>query len=242
MRHIFLAAGKSSRIYKKIKKNKCLIEINKKPLLLVLINELQKINITNISVVTGFKSSNLKNALKNLPNIDFIFNKKYKSTEMLSSLILALKRYDTDLLISYSDIIFNSSIITKVINLNEKNITIPILSNWKKIWKIRKKNLLEDGETLRINKGGFLNEIGNNINRLQDVKYQFMGIIYIPKKFRKKILLEYNKVSYNKKLHTTQFLNMLLKKKYKINTVKIKNGWYEFDDYEDYKNYKRYYI
>ena len=126
MRHIFLVAGKSSRIYKKIKKNKCLIEINNKPLLLVLINELQKINITNISVVTGFKSSNLKSALKNLPNIDFIFNKKYKSTEMLSSLILALKRYDTDLLISYSDIIFNSSIITKVINLNKKNITIPI--------------------------------------------------------------------------------------------------------------------
>ena len=50
MRHVFLAAGKSNRIYKKIKKNKCLLSINNKPLIIKLIDELLKINIKNISV------------------------------------------------------------------------------------------------------------------------------------------------------------------------------------------------
>ena len=160
---------------------------------------------------------------------------------MLYSLILALRRYNTDIIISYSDILFNSSIIKKIINLKKKNITIPILINWKKIWKIRNKDPLKDGETLKINKKGLLNEIGDNIKNLKDIKFQFMGIVYIPKKFRKKVIAEYEIVSKNKKLHTSQFLNILIKKKYVINTVKINDGWYEFDDYEDYLNYKRNY-
>ena len=39
MNFIFLAAGKSKRIFKKIKKNKCLIEINNQTLIEKLIDQ-----------------------------------------------------------------------------------------------------------------------------------------------------------------------------------------------------------
>ena len=42
-------------------------------------------------------------------------------------------------------------------------------------------------------------------------KYQFMGIVYIPKGLKKKILDKYDKVKNNKKLHTTNFLDYLIK-------------------------------
>ena len=74
--------------------------------------------------------------MKDQKNIDYIFNKKYNSTEMLYSLILGLKKYDTDIIISYTDILFNKEIIKKIIKNRTKNITLPILKNWKRINKL----------------------------------------------------------------------------------------------------------
>ena len=238
MRFIFLAAGVGKRIYKKIGKNKCLIEVDNKPLIIKLIQEVENAGINKISVVVGFRSLQLKKEIKKFKKVKFIYNKKFRSQEMLYSLILALKRYDSDVIISYSDILFNKEIIKKVIK-NKKNITIPILKNWKKIWRIRNKNPFIDGETLEIDRKKNLQGIGEKIKILEKTKYQYMGIIFIPKNMRKKFINEYSYLTKNKKLHVTQFLNLLIKKNIIINTNLIKKGWYEFDDYEDYKNYKK---
>ena len=120
MRIIFLAAGKSNRIFKKIKKNKCLININRKPLIKFLIDQIEKTKIKKISIITGFRAKILEKKLKNIKNIDFLFNKKFNSREMLYSLILGLKNYDEDILISYSDILFNSKIINTLLKKNLK--------------------------------------------------------------------------------------------------------------------------
>jgi len=241
MRVIFLAAGKSKRIFKKIKKNKCLIKINNKPLIKHLISEVKKAGINKISIVTGFRSSFLKKELKDQKNIDYIFNQKYNSTEMLHSLILGLKKYNTDIIISYSDILFDRKIIKKLINNYNRNVTIPILKNWKEIWKIRNMNPIEDAETLFINRKKYLKSIGDKIINLDKIKYQYMGLILIPKNQRIKVLNAYEKIKNDKKMHATNFLNYLIKKKFFINSVIINKGWYEFDNYEDYRNYKKKY-
>ena len=241
MRVIFLAAGKSKRIFKKIKKNKCLIKINNKPLIKHLISEVKRAGINKISIVTGFRSSFLKKELKDQKNIDYIFNQKYNSTEMLHSLILGLKKYNTDIIISYSDILFDRKIIKKLINNYNRNVTIPILKNWKEIWKIRNMNPIEDAETLFINRKKYLKSIGDKIINLDKIKYQYMGLIFIPKEKREKVLSLYKLISRNKKMHATGFLNFLVKKKNLIKTVVVDKGWYEFDDFEDLINYKKNY-
>ena len=80
-------------------------------------------------------------------------------------------------------------------------------------------------------------EIGNKIKKLKDIKYQYMGIIFIPKSKIKDIIKIYENLDNKRTIHLTTFLNLLLKKRLIINTLKISKGWYEFDDYEDYKNY-----
>ena len=53
---IILAAGKSNRIYKKIKKNKCLIKIKNKSLIQKIIDDAKKKKfISEIRIVVGFK-------------------------------------------------------------------------------------------------------------------------------------------------------------------------------------------
>jgi len=241
MKIVFLAAGKGQRIFKKINKNKCLLEIKKKTLIENSINEILKTKIRDIVVVLGFQPNQIKNKLKNYKNIKFILNKKYNSREMLYSLIFALRKYNSDIIFVYTDIMFSYKTINKIIKSDKKNITIPILSNWKKIWKIRNKNPYNDAESLFTNHLMQLTSIGHKIKKLREVKHQFMGITFIPKSQRKKVLNFHDKVKVKNSLHLTTFLNKLAKKNFKISCIKTSDKWYEFDDYSDYLNYKKYY-
>ena len=63
MKLVILAAGRSSRIFDKIKKNKCLIDINGEPLIHNTIKKIiktRRINEEDIYIVTGFKSELIK--------------------------------------------------------------------------------------------------------------------------------------------------------------------------------------
>lgn len=241
MKVVFLAAGKSKRIFKKIGKNKCLIEIEKKTLIEKSINEIYKTNIKDIIIVLGFKHQLIKKSLNKFKNLKFIVNKKYNSREMLYSLIFALRKYNSDIIFIYTDIIFSHKIINKIIDSKKKYITMPILSNWKNIWKIRKKNVYSDAETLETNSLFYLKSIGEKITNLKNIKYQFMGILFIPKLKRKNILNFYKNLKNKNKLHLTSFLHMLVKRNNKIFCIKTDDKWYEFDDYSDFLNYKKYY-
>ena len=63
MKLILLAAGKSSRIFTKIKTNKCLIKINNKTLIKHIIDNAKNSGIKNIDIVTGFKPYNIRTSL-----------------------------------------------------------------------------------------------------------------------------------------------------------------------------------
>ena len=239
MKLLLLAAGKSERIYKKIKKNKCLIRYNNTSLLEKIISESNLENIYDINIVIGFKKSLIKKKLKKL-NINYIENNFYKSTDMLYSLYLGLKNLDGDVIISYSDIIFSRKIFSNIRRISKnKEIIIPFNSRWKRTWKIRKKNIFDDCETLDFNKNFKLTEIGNKIDDAKKVKGQYMGIIYISKK-KVPLIIKYLKqhLKKNKTTHITYFLNSI-KDKINIYCMKTSTFWYEIDDFEDYKNLKK---
>ena len=238
MNIVFLAAGKSSRIYKELGKPKCLLKINNHSIIKNLIKNLSGLKIKRINVVVGFKSEQIKKELKEFKKINFIYNRYYNSREMLYSLISALKKIDDDIIFSYTDIIYNKSIIHKLLT-KKKDIHLPILKNWKDVWKKRNKEIKLDAEDLKIDKNSNLKSIGEKIYDLSKVKYQFMGILMINRENRKKILNLYEVIKKNKKLHLTGFLNFIIKKKIKIKCTKYDGKWYEFDDIEDYLNYKK---
>tara|TARA_B100000787_G_scaffold169685_1_gene161710 strand:- start:598 stop:1356 length:759 start_codon:yes stop_codon:yes gene_type:complete len=235
MRVIFLAAGKGERIFKHFNINKPLIKIGNKSLLENLIIGAKNNKETKISVVIGYKKKNILTALKDYKKIDFITNKKFNTTDMVHSLMMGLKKYDDDILFSYSDIIYDGNILKTIKKNVNKDIVIPYLKNWEKIWKIRKKSIYADAETFSYDKNKYLNEIGRKIKDKNKVKGQFMGLIFIPKNLKKKILKIYQNNFDNKKIQTTQFLQYLLSEQFKIKCLEYKGDWYEIDDYKDYK-------
>ena len=86
-----------------------------------------------------------------------------------------------------------------------------MLTNWKHIWKIRRKLNKNDAEDIKIKKNdNQLLKIGGKANNKTIAQY--MGIIYIPKSKKQKIIHESQKSKF-KKTQITQFLDYLCKKK-----------------------------
>lgn len=244
MKFVILAAGKSSRIYKKIKKPKALLKIKNKSLIKNIINNI--LSLSNklatkkkINIVVGFKKNLILDELKEFKSLNFIMNKDYKNKDMLYSLILGLNNEIEDTIMIYSDIFFDKLILEKIIKINSKNITLPVLKNWKKIWNQRNKDPLLDAEQLIINKNHFVVSIGKKIENIEDVNHQYMGIIYFPKARIRKFIKFYNDLKKKNTLHITNFLDLMIKKKHLIKVIPLKFFWYEFDDYQDFLNFKR---
>ena len=240
MRLLLLAAGKSSRIFNKIKKNKCLINVNNKSLIQNIIDNAYKSKIKKIDIITGFKPNNIKKDLKDYQNISFINNSKYNTTDMVYSAFLGLKKSKTDTIISYTDIIYTDKIFDTLSSSSKKFITIPYIKNWKYVWKKRNKDIFDDAETFQVDLKSNLKEIGNKINRknLKHINGQFMGIIFIPANLIKIVMNKY-KIYKNGKLQFTEFINKLIKDNIKIKCLEYNDFWYEIDDIEDFKNYKK---
>ena len=236
MKLILLAAGKSSRIYKKLGKHKCLLKIRNKTLIEKIIDDARSCGLKKIDVIVGFKKENIMSYFKN-SKIKFIYNKYYNTYEMLYSFILGLKNSNDDLIMSYTDIFYEKKIFKKLLQLKSKNIILPILTNWKSIWKKRDKSIVDDAETLKMNKAKYLLEIGNKINKINQVNGQYMGILFVPKEMKEKLLKIYTSIKMKKKLHMTNFLNVLIKKDVRIKCIPYRGIWYEFDDMEDVQNF-----
>ena len=156
---------------------------------------------------------------------------------MLYSLFKLKRLFDgkNDLIISYGDIIYKNRVLRKLINSREQISTV-IDSNWYNYWKLRMENPLDDAESLKIDKNNYITDIGKKVKNLKDIKGQYIGLTKISKKISKKILKVWidmnNKKNKNKinNLYITDFLQILIKKKFKIKAVSVKRGWLEFDE------------
>ena len=156
---------------------------------------------------------------------------------MLYSLICGLEKINDDVLVLYSDIYFDKKILTNIEKINKKKITLPVLSNWRKIWKIRNKLSTNDAEELLVDESKRkILKICKKIKYLNKTKYRYMGMIYIPKKLVRYVIKFYEEKIFNDKMHITSFINELIESKIQISYIPINNFWYEIDDFQDYLN------
>jgi len=226
---IILASGLGKRLKGKTNKiPKCLVKVNGKPI----IGYMEKFIdcFDKVFVVAGYKANQLEKHFKN-KKVKVIYNKNYNSTNMVHSIFCASKYINRDVVISYSDIIFDYSIFNL---LKRKKLNLmPVKKNWLKIWRKRMhyNKIKNDAENLT-SKGNKLINIGEKIYK-KFPKYQFMGLIKIIYKDFKWMKKYYNKIN-DKKIDFTSFINLILKeKKIDIYCVKTNKFWLEIDNMAD---------
>ncbi|NOQ29830.1 MAG: NTP transferase domain-containing protein [Helicobacteraceae bacterium] len=238
MRVIILAAGQGTRLRPLTNDiPKCMVELNGKPLLKHNLDLFKKFNITDINVVTGYLKEKIIYS-----NITKFFNPLFDKTNMVHTLFCASDLFDgeDDILISYGDIVYNSTVLENIINSDEK-ISVVVDKEWKLYWSARMDNPLEDAETLKIDNNGNIKELGKKTNSYSDIEGQYIGLVKIRKDVVKDILNYYNsldkEIQYDgkdyKDMYMTSFLQNVIDNLLPTKPVYINNGWIEVDTPSD---------
>jgi L-glutamine-phosphate cytidylyltransferase len=250
LKSIILAAGEGTRLRPLTEKiPKSMVEIFGTTLLERQIDNFKKCMIEDITVVTGYKSNKI-----NINEIKCIKNKNYHKTNMVETLFCANNELVGNVIISYGDIIYETKILKKLIKSKE-DITIVIDKKWQRYWNKRFDNLLDDAESLKINSKGNIIEIGQKINKLNDVHGQYIGLMKFSAngiKILKKIYQESKEKSKNgknilnpnipfEKSYMTDLLQGLIISGYLLKPLIINGGWLELDSITDYKLYQKMY-
>ena len=248
MKAIILAAGEGRRLRPLTdNKPKCMVELFGKNLLDWKVNLLKKYGISDIIVITGYMSEKI-----NLKQVRFYKNNLFETTNMVETLFCAREEFDDSLLIIYGDIIFEEKILEKILK-SEDEISVVIDQNWKEYWKIRFNNPLDDAESLSLDKDGFIQNIGQKVNDIDDISGQYIGLIKFSKNSIQKILMFYDKMKEEskngknplnenlsfEKSYMTDFLQAMINSGFKIKGIPVKNGWLELDSINDYETYQK---
>jgi len=132
MNAIIIAAGSGKRINKDLKKiPKSLVKVNEKPIIEYQISVLKQAGIEDIFVITGPYSETFY-----FDKIKYVKDQNYVQHDILGSLMEANNFLKNDVLVLYSDIIFELKIIQQIID-SKGDISIAIEMNWEKMYEGR---------------------------------------------------------------------------------------------------------
>ena len=236
MRAIILAAGRGSRMKTlSLDKPKCLVEISGQPLLNFQLEAMRSSRIKDIAIVTGYKREMLENW-----TLQEFHNASWNKTNMVSSLACAsewLTQYDC--IVSYADIFYGNQIINDL-SLAPGKLNVAYDPHWLQLWSKRFANPLDDAETFRVNREGFIEEIGRKPSTLQEIEGQYMGLLkFTPQAWNEaeRIRASLN-VKVRNNLHMTHLLQKIIDAgRIQISAIKCNEKWGEVDTMHDFRLY-----
>lgn len=239
-RCIILAAGRGSRLHPYTADcPKCLTELGGVSLIDQQIATLRSCGIDDIVVVNGYRAELLRPEGTRQRT-----NEKWDSTNMVESLFVAEDLFADDLIVSYSDIIYEPKVLRALLECDEA-ITVVVDKAWREYWSFRFDDPLSDAESLRIDERGLISEIGNKVENINEIEAQYIGLM----RFRSEgvdTLVAAHKSMYEndrpwqqkrpvEKAYMTDLLMEVILMGGSVTPVPISSGWLEIDTVEDYE-------
>jgi choline kinase len=251
MKAIILVAGEGKRLHP-LTKNipKCMVDLFGMSLLERQIKIFKKCNIDDIIIVGGYLNESIQ-----IPGIKKYQNDDYDSTNMLESLFCAKNEFDDSIIISYGDIIFEKKVLQSLLD-SKNDYSIIIDKQWKELWLSRMENPIDDAESLKIDSNGFITDIGQKVNNVDEIEGQYIGLMKFHEQglqfiqnFYEKIKNEFKITGKNpinpeisfEKSYLTDFIRGLINEGCKMKAVPIDNGWLELDTFNDFQIYNKMY-
>jgi len=223
MKTIILAAGKATRLLPMTKKTpQCLLDVKGKPILKHQLDLLSEAGVEDVVVVCGYQADKVETFCKKL-GVKTLLNPFYGVSSMAMTLWLAREELKNGFMLVYSDILFDSKIIS---GLLEQNGTICLA--------IQRDGLREEAEKI-IEKNGIVESIGKV--RRHGENGEFIGIAKFSENGAKEVIKELDgiaKVNLNSTLIET--VDSLIKKGETVTVYDIKDAnFIDIDFPEDLK-------
>ena len=226
MKAIILAAGMGTRLNKYTKScPKGLLEFD------------------DIVIVKGYMEE-----MFSFKNVNYYINEKYSDTNMVESLLCVKEDLESDCIVTYSDIIYDSKLLQKVVD-SQTDIGVTVDQDYLDYWISRLgDNYLSDMESLVVEDGRITN-IGKSNPNQDEAFARYIGIIKFSAEGLDLMKKYYNHFKSKKlqskwgnrvfeKWHMTDLLQALIDENVMVNPIFVSKGWLEFDTENDYELYQ----
>ena len=239
---LIVAAGLGSRL-KKHTANlpKCMLDFGGKTLLQRQLTAYKKCGVEDISLIRGYKKSKI-----NYKGLRYFENSDYQNNNILNSIFYAEEVINGNIIISYSDILFESFVVQRAIESNH-DISVVVDIDWMGYYVGRKEHPLSEAENVIFNSNNEVIKIGKIATEKEEVHGEFIGMIKLTQRgaeIFKQNFHRLKKLYWNKpfqrstifqKSYLTDIMQELVDIGIKVHCVIIERGWKEIDTVEDYK-------
>jgi len=239
---LIVAAGLGSRLKKHTEElPKCMLDFGGKTLLQRQIDAYKQNGIKDISLIKGYKKNKI-----NYKGIKYFSNTDFKNNNILNSIFYAEKIINGNIIISYSDILFEPFVVKRALESNH-DISIVVDIDWRGYYVNRKEHPITEAENVIFNSDNEVVKIGKINTGRNDVHGEFIGMLKLSNKGAEIFKSHFNrckKLYWNKPFHRakifqqaylTDMIQELVDVGVKINCVIIEKGWKEIDTVEDYR-------
>ena len=248
MKAIIVSAGYGSRLEEHTKERpKGLLDINGKTILERQISLFKKNGINDIVVITGpYKNFGMK-------DVSYINDEDYDKHDVLGSLMAAKDDIIGDVLTSYSDILFDESILHQLLEFRG-DIGIPIDLDWKKSYEGRTQHPKSEADNVLL-KNNKIIQIQKNIpdSEKGEIVGEFLGPIILSAKGAKIFVENYERLEKEhqgpfhmapslKKAYLTDMIQELIDLNYQVTPIIISGKWCEIDTSEDLERARKLFL
>ena len=169
---LIVAAGLGSRLKDHTEHNpKCMLDFGGKTLLQRQLSSYKDNGIEDISLIRGYKKNKI-----NYKGIKYFDNNDFKKNNILNSIFYAEDVINGNIIISYSDILFEPYIIKRAIE-SDHDISVIVDVDWRDYYIGRKDHPLAEAENVIFNSNNEVVKIGKISSDKEEVHGEFIGMI-----------------------------------------------------------------
>lgn len=240
MKVIVIAAGSGRRIGEDTKHlPKYLIKVNDKTIMEHQFTIYKKYNIDQIVIITGPNKEKFT-----ADGFTYVEDVNYQRHDILGSLMEARKHITGDVMIVYSDIVFDDAVLSKIVE-SKDDIGIAIDLEWKKAYVGRTDHPHSEAENVALDANQQVIEIKKNISAgSENTIGEFIGIMKMSprgseifvKKFEELEKIHagpFHNAPSLEKAYLTDMIQELIDSKIKVSPIVVSGKWCEIDTLQD---------
>ena len=246
MKAIIIAAGSAKRLGLYTKKlPKGLLDVNGKTILKRQINLLKNKKIQEIIIIIGPHKEQFK-----FDDVKYVEDKEHEKHDVLLSLMAAKNEINEEVIIIYSDILFDEKILDQVIN-SKSDIGIATDLNWEQKYENRTDHPKEQADNVIIEQNKII-KIKKNISKIMNnqINGEFIGILKLSNKGSTIFVNQFNNLEKKQpnpfhdaltfeKAYLTDMIQEMVNQDIVIEPIIVDGNWCEIDTPQDLENAKK---
>ncbi len=241
MKGIIVAAGPGSRLAPlTLERPKCTLRVRGKAIIEYQIRALRAAGIEEIAIVKGHRAEKL-----HVPGTRSYLNPDYLNNNILHSLFYAESEFDDDLVVSYSDIVYEPEVAQGLVR-NDGPFCVVADFDWRSGYVGRLDHPVEEAENI-VSENGCVVRIGKHLSPAESDS-EFIGLCKIERAGLEVLVRTFHEIEAQgldrpfqqaatfRKAYLTDMFQELIDSGQVVRTFPIRGGWAEIDTLEDYRN------